>query len=263
MGESGGIRPRPNRSPVSLSTDYEAAYGRLLEAISVTTRVEPATLTAFWPMVGHAYDGSLLVIGRAVNGWIDHIDVAAMGDPRARATLLRAARRTAEGTGDCPMRWVTDRWSPGDGAYSTARSAFWRHVRGVLGSVDPASRDDPHWSSRVAWSNLIKLAPADGGNPGGTLLDIQRTAGVDLLAHEIAELAPRRILVLTGRWWFEPFAHALDLHVSWRSGLVVGTAHQPNTTWVIAGHPQGKPRAILDEVIAAFGDSGGSGEVLG
>jgi hypothetical protein len=27
---------------------------------------------------------------------------------------------------------------------------------------------------------------------------------------------------------------------------------QPDRTWVIAGHPQGKPRGMLDEVIRAF-----------
>jgi hypothetical protein len=26
-------------------------------------------LTSFWPMIGAAYDGELLVVGRAVNGW--------------------------------------------------------------------------------------------------------------------------------------------------------------------------------------------------
>src|SRR5437667_6341428 len=102
-------------------------------------------------MVGHSYSGALMVVGRAVNGWIDHITTDELADPIARKRLIAAARRTSEGSGTCPMRWVTDRWSPGDGDYSTARSAFWRHIRSVLAAVDPPSRDDPQWSSRLAW----------------------------------------------------------------------------------------------------------------
>ena len=236
-----------------LSAEYESAYGRLLAALAVAPGIEPSALTAFWPMVGHSFDRGLLVVGRAVNGWMDHISVEALPDRAARAALLTAVRRTAEGSGACPLRWVTERWSPGDGEYSTARSAFWRHIRGVLVAVDPASREDPLWSSRISWSNLAKLAPASGGNPGGTLLDVQRREGPRLLSQEVHELAPRRVLVLTGRWWFEPFAERMGLNVEWQTGLVEGIAREPARTWVIAGHPQGKPRAILDEVVAAFG----------
>ena len=237
---------------VGLSQQYETAYGQMLAALAAAPAVEPPELTAFWPMVGHADDRALLVVGRAVNGWMDHITVDALSDPVARASLITAARHTSEGDGDCPMGWVTARWSPGDGEYSTARSAFWRHIRAVLAAVDPESRDDPRWSSRVAWSNLAKLAPAGGGNPGGALLETQRRAGSTLLLREVLELAPRRVLVLTGRRWFEPFAERLGLDVEWRDGLVEGVVREPARTWVIAGHPQGKPRAILDEVIEAF-----------
>ena len=61
-----------------------------------------------------------------------------------------------------------------------------------------------------------------------------------------------RVLVLTGRWWFEPFAERAKLNVEWRDGLVSGVVRQPARTWVIAGHPQGKPRGMLDEVVEAF-----------
>ncbi len=104
----------------------------------------------------------------------------------------------------------------------------------------------------MAWTNLAKLAPAEGGNPGGPLLEVQRELGPGLVKREVLELAPRRVLVLTGRWWFEPFAERIKLDVEWRDGLVKGVVRQPARTWVIAGHPQGKPRRMLDEVLEAF-----------
>jgi hypothetical protein len=61
------------------------------------------------------------------------------------------------------------------------------------------------------------------------------------------------VLVLTGRWWFEPFADYLGLAVDWQAGLVEGVADDGSRRWVIAPHPQGKPRRIHATVIAAFG----------
>jgi len=46
---------------------------------------------------------------------------------------------------------------------------------------------------------------------------------VTLLEREVAELAPRRVLALTNRWWFEPFAEALGVDVQQREGLVEGS----------------------------------------
>lgn len=107
-------------------------------------------------------------------------------------------------------------------------------------------------STVSAWSNLAKLAPWGGGNPGGALLDVQRRLGPELLGIEVAELRPDYVLVLTGRWWSQPFVDGLGLDVDWRSGLLEGVAEDGARRWVIAPHPQGKPRALWDEVAAAL-----------
>ena len=101
------------------------------------------------------------------------------------------------------MQWVTDAWGR-PGGYSAAKSAFWRHIRTVLGTIEPASAGDPQWSGRLTWTNLAKIAPAGGGNPNGRLLQVQRKMGPALLAREVAEFGPSRVLVTTDRWWFEP-----------------------------------------------------------
>lgn len=146
---------------------------------------------------------------------------------------------------------ATDAWGR-RGEYSTARSAFWRFTRRFLAHLDRPSALDPHWSSRLAWTNLAKLAPWSGGNPGGVLLDIQRRLGPALLAQEVASLRPAVVLVLTGRWWFKPFAESLALPVDWRSGLLEGLADDGETRWLIAPHPQGKPQALFAEVVAGL-----------
>lgn len=239
-----------------LPPGYTSDFDQMLATLGATPGLVPDRLTVFWPKVGTAYAGELMVVGKAVNGWIDEIATERLGSQEARARVLDDARLTAEGDGNVdPMAWVTAAWGRGDGAYSTARSAYWRHARTVLAALDPSSASDAAWSSRLAWSNLVKVAPAAGGNPGGKLLHVQRRHGCALLAREIEEYRPRRVLVSTGRWWFEPFAEALGLDVSWQTGLVDGTATSHGTRWVIARHPQGKPRSINDDVVAAFGAS--------
>jgi hypothetical protein len=235
------------RSAAGLPVAYDAAMAQMLGEIASTPAVAPDELAAFWPMVGHTYTGKLMVVGRAVNGWSDQVtldELRAPGGPEAATSMMR---RTSEGDGACPMSWVTGLWGGGY-HYSTARSAFWQFVRRTLAAVDPASTDDPTWSSRLAWTNLAKLAPWGGGNPGGALLDIQRRAGPELLRMELSTWQPEVVLVLTGRWWAEPFVRALGLDVSWRDGLLEGVATDGARRWVIAPHPQGKPRALWDEV---------------
>ena len=152
-----------------LSEDYEARLATMLRAIGQRSGVEPDELTGFWPMLGHKYERKLLVVGKAVNGWLDKTTRSQLAVP-AQAASFAQSMRTTVSRGDCPMAWVTDLWG-NPGGYSTARSAFWRFARNALIRLDPNAEDDPLWSGRLAWSNLAKVAPWSGGNPEGKLLD--------------------------------------------------------------------------------------------
>jgi hypothetical protein len=234
-----------------LPSDYEAAYLELLGRVAATPRIRPRELALFWPKVGRAYTGDLMIIGRAVNGWIDRWD---LDQPADLPGLAATARATGEGTVDGDqLGCVIARWGARDGGYDTASSQFWTATREVtLGGRD--QRDD--WPSLLTWTNLAKLAPWGRRNPGGTLLRIQRELGPALLRREVALLAPRRVLVLTGGWWFGPFADALGLHVDWREGLVEGVADEPGRRWVIAVHPMTRsPHAVAQAALSAFGSS--------
>src|SRR5438876_1409126 len=79
-----------------LSDAYQREYTALLAAIAKAQDIGPLELTMFWPKVGSLYDGDLLVIGRAVNGWMDRWSPAQASDATA---LAATARATAEGDG--------------------------------------------------------------------------------------------------------------------------------------------------------------------
>jgi hypothetical protein len=236
---------------LTLSAAYEQRYVQMLEHIAATPRISPRETSLFWPQVGAAYDGDLLLVGRAVNGWIDRWDLDA---PTGLGGLTRTARQTSERSpeGAHPLRWVVDRWKGGRGAYNTATSQFWVTVRAMLLAEHPEW--EPDWSSYLAWSNLAKVSRWTRGNPSWRLREAQLADAGELLRLEVEELAPRRILVLAGRAWFERYATALGLAVRWAEGLVEGVATDgAGRRWVIAVHPMTRsPRAVAAAALAAF-----------
>lgn len=162
-------------------------------------------------------------------------------------------RATAQPDGHCPMAWVADMWHNKTG-YRTSSSAFWRVLRRIIHADSGVT--DPIWPSRLAWTNLYRVSPAAGGNPGADLQRAQRRAAVDLLKLEIDEFAPRRVLALTGGW-INPFMDGLGLNLVGRNGLVEKTGHNGNVAWVVAKHPMTKPEdRFVHEVLAAFADLG-------
>jgi hypothetical protein len=233
-----------------LSSGYEVAYRELLGRVARTPSLEPEMRMAiFWPMVGHRYDGDLMVIGRAVNGWVVDLTVEEAGDAVKAETFVRAVRENSERD---EMRWVTDLAGNRDG-YNTSRSAFWRVNRRLALPHDADPARQAEWSSHLVWTNLYKCAPVAGWNPGGDFLRTQTPMACRLLAREIDELEPKRIVALTGRSWFEPFADYLGLDVGWRSGLVEGVATYGRRPIVVARHPMGKPEGpFVAEVLTAL-----------
>lgn len=235
---------------IRLSDEYERLYALLVREVAGALTSRPTSQAIFWPKVGRLYDGDLLVVGRAVNGWIDRWEP---GEDRSPGELAAKARATAEGTvNGCPMGWVLDRWGKRDGGYDTARSQYWDSIRRVIVGLRPEWSAD--WPSHIAWTNLAKVAPYDGGNPASGSLRVQRmAAGTALLAREIEELAPRRIVALTDRWWFAPFADALSAEIEPCYGLVEAAGYRGEQQIVVAVHPMTRsPRAVAEAIIAAF-----------
>jgi hypothetical protein len=230
---------------------YDVVYERMLEQVASAQAVPIAPVTPFWPLIGWKYDGSLMVVGRSVNGWIDDWPIGDLEEPVARAAIIREMRADAERSDRCRMLWVTDAAGRG-GNYNTRRSAFWRVLHELALHYTGAAEED--WPSNLAWTNLFKVAPAAGWNPGADLQRAQRDAAAALLRIEIETLQPRRLLALTGRWWIGSFLETLGAEVTWREGLVEGVGRHGDTALVIAKHPMTKPHsAFVQEVRAAFG----------
>ncbi len=235
-----------------LSADYDKIYNSLLQTVGVNHSEKPKQLTAFWPMRGHQYDGDLYVIGRVTNGWNETWEKEMAADVAQRIQLLTKARSGSESNQRCPLLWVIDR--AGDPVYNTNASAFWRVIKRVSLEGNHDLRRAAAWPSWICYSNLHKVAPDSRYiKPSAAFKRMQLSHSIRLIAQELIEFNPRRVLVLAGQDWFSPFEEGLGLKIKWRTGLVEGVSNCANRRWVIAKHPMLKPEnQFVDEVLEAF-----------
>lgn len=176
-------------------------------------------------------------------------------DPGRRRVFGEVQKRYQEP--ECQLRWVEECWNARSG-YNTARSAFWRVIRGITHGLGIAASRAPNWPGSLAWANLYRIAPGVTGNPSAKLRRLQRDLCSARLARDLAELRPRRLLFLTGIDWAAPFIARCDSQIETRNGLVQGygalhLADGWRVATVIAKHPQGKPESALTaEVLDSF-----------
>lgn len=239
---------------MALPLVYERTFERMLQEAAQAATDLDVPLVPFWPIRGAAYDGRLLVIGRSVNGWVEDWTARQLRDGDVLSAAVAWVRADAEPADGCRMRWVTDLWDARTG-YNTHRSALWRVLRRII-LADPTGVDADHWSSHLAWTNLYKVSPGAGWNPGADLQRAQRQSAMELLALEIESFAPQRILALTGTW-IAPFAAGLGLEVELRTGLVEGVGKLLGRPCVVTKHPMAKPEdPFVAEVLGGFAELG-------
>lgn len=227
-------------------------WSRLLSAVEAGA---PATergqeFTLFHTSVGSAYDGQLMVVGRAVNGWIPRFTATDL-DTDAKRRALVDAERSRLATLACQMGWVSTHWHNRSG-YNTARSAFWRVIRGVVEGLGDSATTP--WPATVAWSNLYRVSPYETGNPPTNLARAQFPMTAELLAHDLRELRPQRVLFLSGLNWLHPFRGTLGLKLT----AVGADGVDARGAWgdaavVVAKHPQGKREGpMVERILSLF-----------
>ena len=239
-----------------LSGSYGQTYQEMLEAVARHPFRRPfQSIDPFWPLVGNKWSEPgmrILVVGRAVNTWEkQQVGLDQLQTEDGRAEVLARVRGLSDpeaATGDV-MRWIERR--EGDSDYNTRRSAFWRVMKMVASNFYPI---EPGWSEKLAYSNLAKLAPSAGGNPGNDLWKAQRSGILKLFEQEIWALAPHLVLVMTGWDWFAPFAEKLGVSPRVNTKALVQAAFSTGgAVCIVTKHPQGKPEVqLVEEVMRAY-----------
>ena len=283
-----------NKAHHGLPECYDETYKEMLEHLSCASsnKRKDKPCTAFWPMQGELYEKGegLMVIGRAVNGWsVKGCSEDSEGKgwcakdlsrPETREHLIHGIRRLSEdlsykgwknsaeevnirpklkieeNCSDCPMSWVVEKAGSKNGGYNTNLSAFWRVNKKILENLRLETGSEERWSSHLCWSNLYKVAPLETGNPLESSKKVQKKYSAELLKIELKTYAPKYVLVVAGKKWYEPFVDCLGIEKAESSSednLVEKTGRKDGQVWVFAKHPQGRPQeCFVSEVSKAF-----------
>lgn len=222
---------------------------------NAASKLPKRELTGFMATKGMRYEkGGFMVVGRAVNGWSNSFNPSQLNASQEYDRVSTMIKESVYGVEDvCPMKWVTNQWQDNT-CYNTRKSAFWRVTREIVLSLSLAE-NFKLWSSYLAWSNLYKIAPEEGGNPSRRLRSVQLEGSRSLLYREIEDFQPSGLLFLTG-WnrWAKDFL--IDKNIREVSGKFVEASGKLSLgpglkiCVVVAVHPQAKKEDEWVEEVA-------------
>jgi len=217
-----------------LDKNYEAVFKEMVDA--VYSHLPNRDLTAFLPQISSSFRPGVdwLYVGQAVNGWGDKNDQGPRFG-RGRPPRFDRIRGYSDNGGDITY---VERYT---------KTAFWQVIRWLVAGENWKKG----WSNRVAWSNLYKVAPWDGGNPDNVLCAAQFAFARDLLHREVQTLRPACVVVLGGIDWYEGFFELTAKEHQYLSNggerPAVGVTRIGRTPVVLAPHPQSAFRRSWDK----------------
>jgi hypothetical protein len=197
-----------------LSNQYNAICNELVT--DFTTRVVALSddvllnkkYSLFYPIIGKEYyiSRDLLVIGQATNGWHNAWTTKKIASIKIDSIIKEAINYSQPEKDDCPLNWVNTNWSK-SGLY---RSFFWNVIYKLI--ISQYKRTDGNWNEIMVWSNLIKIAPHDFGNPDIIEKEIQFKIASQLFEREIIDLQPKNVILFTNfKGWAEPVFDFLNI----------------------------------------------------
>lgn len=221
----------------SLKEGLKPLYAELLPLITTTTSVVPFCMEWGEDFPTEKNTG-VLFIGKATNGWgSDSRDVEQIFGEGEYRLFARKDK----------IEWIHNQlkaeYKRSSGDPNARNSAFMR----VMVSVSKALYKNNTWYTKVAWSNLYKVAPPKG-NPKEKLKKEQYSLCKKILQKEIEILSPRFVVFLTSGWENE-FVNQLliGIKVEWElSKWGKGSKYQTRAreingrVFICSPHPQGK-----------------------
>lgn len=191
---------------------YECIFPRYEQLYDAYSKVfDPKKYVVFLPQVGNAYPEAehegILFVGRATNGWRNHLD-----EP------LKGQEGVLEEGG--VFGWQYNRslqeLNLGTPFLSLLRKIAYRHCYNT---------DPNNYFQHIAWSNLYKVAPDLNKFPGRKNLnpdDSERLAQFEIcdaiLKEEIEILSPKYVVFITGWDWVKDFSQGKTMPTD--TGLV-------------------------------------------
>lgn len=222
-----------NEQVEKLRNELIPLYDKLIKDVAEEQPEEKAFFCMQWGkhFPERANEG-LMFVGRATNGWQDHDYKTSSFFGHSFGQLFNLPDQ---------MQWVED--GEGSSVYNTKSSAFWRVIKAVSSHFHPQN-----WSSYVAWSDVCKVAPWEGGNPSDSLYYAQIGDCEEIFKAEVRALSPKAVIFFTGYSWAKDILISLNggkeprsvETTLWGGGYKAIVYSINGTTYIISEHPQGK-----------------------
>lgn len=222
------------------ANQFKGLYNNLVDIIPENRR---GKVCVFFPRAGSNYfdiKERILFIGKSVNGWItNELNVDLLFDPNNPARIVNI---------DGKLFWQENNKQ----SYNINRSAFCRFL------IKIASRylKKKDWRDDIAWTNLYKISPWEGGNPSASLRKLQEKICVEILQKEIEYFNPKFVIFLTSH--LEDF-YLKHIGYDRKNGKTLKwgdyeTNYQKinGRTFILSPHPQGKKEAPHAEAIISI-----------
>ncbi len=215
-----------------LRKELKPLYEDLLKSVAEFD-YDKATFCMQWgedfPFEEHC---GIMFVGRATNGWVTECeDVDVLFGDTEDAIFNRPDQ----------MKWI-ESLSGNTKGYNTNKSAFWRVIKAVTKEFYP----EP-WYSHIAWSDVCKVAPWEGGNPNPPLYYAQLKDCKKIFETEIKILSPKVVVLFTGESWSTDFLRYLNgeqgtksVCKEYWSGYECKVYQMNGVTYIRTEHPQGK-----------------------
>lgn len=252
---------------MNLNKSYEELYTELLN--NYWQQIRDGELTAAPMFVGKRYDESqakLMIVGRAVNGWeIKNGDCSSFEN--AVQSVLYQPSGLEDVTHKGGMKYLDEQGN--EKIYYYTRSRFWKLVKVLLEVYGESEKDNWYddsyqWNERILWSNLYKLAPKSGGNPGWKLIEETVQANIEILKKEIELKKPENIVFIvnanttsgdkeSASAYFSlyknlpSFEKELGVRIDKIGERVVGKGHYNGSNVVVCVRPEKMSNAEIEE----------------
>jgi len=237
-----------------LSEKYSFLLDKLLIDFSEEIRKEndvdllKKKYALFVPQIGLNYhkNKSLLVIGQAVNGWEPAWNIDELKKDRENY-LLQSIEFAIEDKGKCSIEWVNDNWTAMH--YPMYRSFFWNVTYKLV--MKKYNLTETNWNNVIAYSNLMKISAAEGGNPNYAEQNAQLKYSAKLLKQEIEELQPKNVLIITNlKTWAAPVLGTANISYQCVAGeFLQGRGNYKGSNILITRRPfVGNHGRFVDEI---------------
>ena len=261
-----------------LSKDYDKLFQQNVEKFCANMKRQDSSYAKkeyclFYPSFGNSVKNQLdfIIYGQAVNGWDNQFKIDSFNGSKLTKNAKEYSN-TVDDNENTPLDWVNVNWSSGTKAkflqtvkrkkhpavfdYNASKSFFWQVTYKLVSDYHKLSRNNPDWSGKMVWSNLMKIAPKEWANPDDIEFEAQKECSIKLFKKEIEEVNPRFVVLLTNMSWAKPFIKGLEeTRVNGKHEFIEWAGSYKKTLIIVTKrpYPNGNSEKCVSEILKITG----------